>query len=245
MRVFQKVLTTIFALCIGFCALAGCKEEPAPAPAPKPTTADFTVTVKADEDRGDSMKDIAFVMYAEATDEKVADLKTDENGKATVNLAFGAYYLQMDSETIPADYHTTYEEWDVTVEEDGANALEIALSYFVIAQPDGTAENPYPFIDAENETGVVTLTLPANATVYYNIRYDANTKIVIESDCVSVVYQNKPYPAKGQTVEFALNDFEGADEIQDGARIFYKIAVTNDTNQDLQVSARLQSESNE
>ena len=249
MKNIKKILSLALALCMtcGVMATAACKKETnsSSSSAPAAEEAEFTLTV-TDEESGEGLKGVEFVMYNYYTDDLTAEFVTDADGKASATVEYGDYYVEIDDETLPEGYHSRKEEWNVTIEEDGENSLAIELYYFEIAAPDGTAENPYPFIDVENETTTVALTLPANGVVYYMLRYQKNAKIVITSENVSVLYEGVTYTPTSGVVEFDLSAFAGSEEITEGeaTRMQKVFAVTNTTNAELVVNAELVTQDN-
>jgi len=99
--------------------------------------------------------------------------------------------------------------------------------------PDGTAEKPYFFAVDENDEASVTL--PANATVYYESRNISGASLFVETEGVEVVYNGATYTYNTQKgyVEVPLAKTD--------ANSRAKFALVNKTNGELAVEAYMRS----
>ena len=193
MNKFKKFLAVALSLCLiggGVSSLGACeKEEPQTPPPVAPQTVDFTVSVKTD--KGVAVKGAKFVMWANVDNSKT-DLETGDDGKATVNVAVGEYDLELDSETLPEMHFPDTYKWTLDISE-SVTSLEVVVENIA---PDGTLEKPYYFsVNDENEASV---TVPASATVYYELRNISGASLFIQTQGVEVVYSGTTYTYDAQ-----------------------------------------------
>ena len=229
MNKFKKFLAVALSLClIGGCvsSLGACeKEEPQTPPPVVPQTVDFTVSVKTD--KGVAVEGVQFVLWANLDNSKT-DLETNSEGKATVNVAVGEYDLELNSESLPEMHFPDKYKWTLDISE-SVTSLEIVVENVA---PDGTLEKPYYFaVSDENEASV---TLPANATVYYELRNLSGTSMFIQTQGVEVVYNGVTYTydAQKNAVEVPL------EKTDTNSRV--RFALVNKTDAELTVNAILQ-----
>ena len=230
MNIFKKVLTIALSLCFtlgSVGALSGCEKEEAQTPPPPavPQTVDFTITVK--DDKGGAVAGAKFVMWANLDNSKVGDLETSADGKASVNVVVGEYDLELDSTTLPEMHLADQYKWTLDISE-SVNSLEVVLTD---VSPDGSQEKPYYFI--VNDEGEASVTLPANATSYYELRNISGASLFIQTQGVDVVY-------KGST--YSYNTEKGFVEVpldKTGTNSRVKFALVNKTNAELRIDGYL------
>ncbi len=206
MKFWKRIATILTALCLTFgtatLAVACGGDDPAPV-TPAKTEATLTLTVKTEE--GTPVAGVGFLL---TLGEDVTLLTTDENGTATHTGKTGTYTLK-NVDGIPA-YHDadwTFTEWEVELIDDKTVALVLED-----ATPDGSQDNPYIYLS--DEDGAMSVTLPANGTVYFVAYRFANQAITIANENVKLTYGGQTYTAVGGTltVDFGLtNNFEGAE----------------------------------
>ena len=229
MNKFKKFLAVALSLCLiggGVSSLGACeKEEPQTPPPVVSQTVDFTVSVKTD--KGVAVEGVQFVLWANLDNSKT-DLETNSEGKATVNVAVGEYDLELNSESLPEMHFPDKYKWTLDISE-SVTSLEIVVENVA---PDGTLEKPYYFaVSDENEASV---TLPANATVYYELRNLSGASMFIQTQGVEVVYKGVTYTydAQKNAVEIPL------DATDTNSRV--KFALVNKTDAELTINAVLQ-----
>lgn len=229
MNKFKKFLAVALSLCLiggGVSSLGACeKEEPQTPPPVVPQTVDFTVSVKTD--KGVAVEGVQFVLWANLDNSKT-DLETNSEGKATVNVAVGEYDLELNSESLPEMHFPDKYKWTLDISE-SVTSLEIVVENVA---PDGTLEKPYYFaVSDENEASV---TLPANATVYYELRNLSGASMFIQTQGVEVVYKGVTYTydAQKNAVEVPL------EKTDTNSRV--RFALVNKTDAELTVNAILQ-----
>ena len=229
MNKFKKFLAVALSLCLiggGVSSLGACeKEEPQTPPPVIPQTVDFTVSVKTD--KGVAVEGVQFVLWANLDNSKT-DLETNSEGKATVNVAVGEYDLELNSESLPEMHFPDKYKWTLDISE-SVTSLEIVVENVA---PDGTLEKPYYFaVSDENEASV---TLPANATVYYELRNLSGASMFIQTQGVEVVYKGVTYTydAQKNAVEVPL------EKTDTNSRV--KFALVNKTDAELTINAVLQ-----
>ncbi len=229
MNKFKKFLAVALSLCLiggGVSSLGACeKEEPQTPPPVVPQTVDFTVSVKTD--KGVAVEGVQFVLWANLDNSKT-DLETNSEGKATVNVAVGEYDLELNSESLPEMHFPDKYKWTLDISE-SVTSLEIVVENVA---PDGTLEKPYYFaVSDENEASV---TLPANATVYYELRNLSGASMFIQTQGVEVVYNGVTYTydAQKNAVEVPL------EKTDTNSRV--RFALVNKTDAELTVNAILQ-----
>ncbi|MBR6703515.1 MAG: hypothetical protein IKL76_03030 [Clostridia bacterium] len=229
MNKFKKFLAVALSLCLiggGVSSLGACeKEEPQTPPPVVPQTVDFTVSVKTD--KGVAVEGVQFVLWANLDNSKT-DLETNSEGKATVNVAVGEYDLELNSESLPEMHFPDKYKWTLDISE-SVTSLEIVVENVA---PDGTLEKPYYFaVSDENEASV---TLPANATVYYELRNLSGASMFIQTQGVEVVYKGVTYTydAQKNAVEVPL------EKTDTNSRV--RFALVNKTGAELIVNAILQ-----
>ena len=229
MNKFKKFLAVALSLCLiggGVSSLGACeKEEPQTPPPVVPQTVDFTVSVKTD--KGVAVEGVQFVLWANLDNSKT-DLETNSEGKATVNVAVGEYDLELNSESLPEMHFPDKYKWTLDISE-SVTSLEIVVENVA---PDGTLEKPYYFaVSDENEASV---TLPANATVYYELRNLSGASMFIQTQGVEVVYNGTTYQydAHKEAVEVPL------EKTDTNSRV--RFALVNKTDAELTVNAILQ-----
>lgn len=229
MNKFKKFLAVALSLCLiggGVSSLGACeKEEPQTPPPVVPQTVDFTVSVKTD--KGVAVEGVQFVLWANLDNSKT-DLETNSEGKATVNVAVGEYDLELNSESLPEMHFPDKYKWTLDISE-SVTSLEIVVENVA---PDGTLEKPYYFaVSDENEASV---TLPANATVYYELRNLSGASMFIQTQGVEVVYKGVTYTydAQKNAVEVPL------EKTDTNSRV--KFALVNKTDAALTINAILQ-----
>ena len=242
MNKFKKFLAVALSLCLlggSMATLGGCKdEEPTPTPPPAISqTVEVTLSVKTD--KGVALSGVKFAVWANVDVSKVGDLETNADGKASVNVVAGEYDVELNSDTLPEGYipqtdgftsrwektgaeYTCFYVW--TIDVDKAQEFSIVVENLM---PDGTAEKPYFFAVDENDEASVTL--PANATVYYESRNISGASLFIETEGVEVVYDGTTYTYDAQKgyVEVPL--------AQTDANSRAKFALVNKTNAELTV----------
>lgn len=229
MNKFKKFLAVALSLClIGGCvsSLGACeKEEPQTPPPVVPQTVDFTVSVKTD--KGVAVEGVQFVLWANLDNSKT-DLETNSEGKATVNVAVGEYDLELNSESLPEMHFPDKYKWTLDISE-SVTSLEIVLENVA---PDGTLEKPYYF--AVSDDNQASVTLPASATVYYELRNLSGASMFIQTQGVEVVYKGVTYTydAQKNAVEVPLEKTDTSSRV--------KFALVNKTDAELTVNAVLQ-----
>lgn len=244
MNKFKKFLAVALSLCLlggSMATLGGCKdEEPTPTPPPAiPQTVEVTLSVKTD--KGVALSGVKFAVWANVDVSKVGDLETNADGKASVNVVAGEYDVELNSDTLPEGYipqtdgftsrwektgaeYTCFYVW--TIDVDKAQEFSIVVENLT---PDGTAEKPYFFAVDENDEASVTI--PANATVYYECRNISGASLFVETEGVEVVYDG---------VTYTYNTQKGYVEVplaKTDANSRAKFALVNKTNGELAVEA--------
>ncbi len=229
MNKFKRFLAVALSLCLiggGVASLSGCeKEEPQTPPPVAPQTVDFTVSVKTD--KGEAVKGAKFVMWANIDNSKT-DLETGDDGKATVNVAVGEYDLELDGDSLPEMHFPDKYSWTLDISE-SVTSLEVIIENVA---PDGTLEKPYYF--AVSDDNEASATLPANATVYYELRNLSGASLFIQTQGVEVVYSGTTYTYDTQKgyVEVPLAQTDTNSRV--------KFALVNKTNAELTINAVLQ-----
>ncbi len=236
MNKFKRFAAAVLSLCMCFGAvgaLAACDDEPETEQPQTPATlkGDFVITVK--DDKGAAVADVEFAVYSSATDAKVADLKTNAEGKATVRLDYAMYYVKLNSASLPAQHFPDAYLWE-DVKIDGTDdALEIVLED---TTPDGSELKPFTLV--VNDDGNSTVTLAANAEYYYIVRYQEGAKLVIESESVQVKLsaQSEWQEAVNGVLTVVL-EVEGTNI--DAGRTFIHFQIKNTTSAELSVTVTL------
>ena len=249
MNKFKKFLAVALSLCLiggGVSSLGACeKEEPQTPPPVVPQTVDFTVSVKTD--KGVALSGVKFAVWANLDVSKVGDIETNDEGKATVSVVAGEYDVELNSDTLPEGYIpktdgfksrwektsdsneelTCFYVWTVDIDE--AQEFKIEVENLT---PDGSEEKPYFFPVEENYEASVTL--PANATVYYDSRNSDGASLYLQTQGVEVIYNGTTYTYDMQKgyLEVPLAETD--------TYSYVKFALVNKTDAELTVNAILQ-----
>ena len=132
-----------------------------------------------------------------STDEPVTGVSTDD-GKLTVTLAIGSYFVLYDYDTSVLGYYIS-DTSEINVTKD-TKALPL---YLVNNNPDGSTDRPYALSVGEN-----IIELPAGTAYHYIVYRAVKLFVTVEGEGVKVVYGENEYTPNDGVIVF---DLLGAD----------------------------------